>query len=229
MDWDIWNRIEPILIEYNIKPILAVVPLNLDSNLDVMCPRGDFWKWVRECQERGWTIALHGFNHLYQTQESGLVGINNRSEFAGLPLEVQRKKLAHALSIFKFNGINAEAWVAPAHSFDSNTVKLLRDFNINVISDGFFFRPVKYIDSIWLPQQLWKFRPIKFGSIWTVCFHINNFLDNDVERFISDIAKYQKNITNIRDVLDHVHINEISIFDRLFANLWKYAIKIKRT
>ena len=44
MDWDIWERVEEILLENKIKPILAVVPNNVDEHLIVTRQKDDFWK-----------------------------------------------------------------------------------------------------------------------------------------------------------------------------------------
>src|ERR1051326_9565196 len=73
MRWDMWSEIEKRLIQYDIKPILAVVPDNRDPVLQVDRPRRDFWVRVRRWQEQGWTIALHGYQHLYVAKAGGLV------------------------------------------------------------------------------------------------------------------------------------------------------------
>ena len=84
MNWSVWTQIEAELRQRNIKPILAVVPDNQDAKLRVDSPRSDFWDCVRGWQALGWTIGLHGYQHRYVTQQSGIVGLNARSEFAGL-------------------------------------------------------------------------------------------------------------------------------------------------
>ena len=53
-----------------------------------------------------WEIALHGYEHKYTTQSTSLVPINNYSEFAGLTLEVQKKKIKKGIDIFKKNHIS---------------------------------------------------------------------------------------------------------------------------
>jgi len=142
MNWSLWASIEEVLHACGVQPILAVVPDNRDPKLQVEPPRPDFWGWVREKQTAGWSIALHGYQHLYETTDAGLLGINARSEFAGLPFERQREKLLRAVEVFHSHGIRPEAFVAPAHSFDQHTLLVLQELGITVISDGFFPTPV---------------------------------------------------------------------------------------
>lgn len=52
MNWDMWGKIETVLRENGVKPILAVVPDNKDPLLDVGAPVSDFWERVRGWQGR---------------------------------------------------------------------------------------------------------------------------------------------------------------------------------
>lgn len=226
MNWHVWEKIEKVLVEREIRPILAVVPDNRDEKLVAMPPRADFWEKVRAWQSMGWCIALHGYEHLYVTDRSGLIGLNARSEFAGLSCDVQEEKLRKGLAIFRENGVTADAWVAPAHSFDENTVELLVKNGITTISDGYYLRSVKSMDAVWVPQQLWKFRYFPFG-LWTVCYHINEYGDKDIQNIISDIDRYKHNIISIDDVVGRA-VHDETLFDRLFARGWKNLLEYRR-
>src|SRR5437868_15488717 len=125
MNWSVWLEIECILIQQALKPLLAVVPDNQDPTLQIDSPAADFWERVRGWQARGWTIALHGFQHRYVSGNAGLVGVRKKSEFAGLPSEQQREKLRLGVEVFKHEQITPRVWIAPGHSFDANTVALL--------------------------------------------------------------------------------------------------------
>jgi hypothetical protein len=54
-----------------------------------------------------------------------------------------------------------------------------------VNSDGFFGWPLRHLGALWVPQQLWRFRPIS-AALWTVCYHCNGFGDVVIERFARD-------------------------------------------
>ncbi len=74
---------------------MAVIPDNRDRELMVSAPGvDDFWNSVRSWQKRGWTVGLHGYQHRYLTAVAGRYGRMPRSEFAGLPYEIQELKLA---------------------------------------------------------------------------------------------------------------------------------------
>src|SRR5437867_12602992 len=89
MRWTIWERVETRLKSADIRPILAVIPENNDPKLVIEPGRPDFWDRVRTCQAWGWTIAVHGYQHVWTTSDRGMYGWNARSEFAGLAADIQ--------------------------------------------------------------------------------------------------------------------------------------------
>ena len=201
MNWRLWRGIESILIERGLKPILAVVPDNHDPSLQVNAPAKDFWDRVRVWQSLGWTIALHGFQHRYVSQNAGLVTTRKKSEFAGLPVGEQREKLRRGMEIFEREGIRCRVWIAPGNAFDATTVSLLPEFGIDVISAGYFQFP--YVDAkkiTWVPQQMYYFRPAPAG-VWTVCYHHNQWEPSRLSKFREEVDSYGTNVVSLGDVL----------------------------
>lgn len=227
MNWGVWYQVEAILDRFGVKPILAVVPDNRDSNLVVDTPKGDFWERVRHWQGQGWAIALHGYHHVYETKSSGLLGINKCSEFAGLPYDVQRSNIERALAVFSKEGIRADAWVAPAHSFDAITVQALGELGIRVISDGFHWRPVFSTGALWIPQQMWRFRPMP-GGVWTVCFHHNHLTAGNIQKLGEDIVRYRQQIVSLGDLVNRYPAKTRSVLDKSFSALWLGGLRFKR-
>jgi len=228
MNWQVWAEIETILLESRVSPILAVVPDNRDTSLMVGPPRGDFWGEVRRWQQRGWTIGLHGYQHTYVTEEAGVVGIWPRSEFAGLSEKEQEAKLRNALEIFQREGVRAEVWMAPSHSFDQATISVLHKINLGIISDGFALAP--HSDSsglLWVPQQLWKFRRRPFG-VWTVCYHHNSWTRADISRFRNDLLKYRSAVTDLHSIVEAYRDRRHQIPDSLYATAHKAALSMRR-
>ncbi|WP_022670505.1 DUF2334 domain-containing protein [Hippea alviniae] len=191
-----WQRVERLCDEYNIKPIVAIVPNNKDS--DLVCDSYDssFWSKVKDWQDKGWYIALHGYEHKYVTQNSGLVPINNRSEFAGLSYEEQKEKIEKGMRIFKEHGIEPNIWVAPAHSFDKNTLLALREVGISIVSDGIALYPFVKYGFKWIPQQLWHFRVMPFG-VWTICLHPNKMGKDDFKNMEDFIKKNKESFIDV--------------------------------
>lgn len=226
MNWSVWTDVERILESCALQPILAVVPDNRDVKLQVDAPRADFWNRVREWQSRGWAIGLHGYQHLYSSASAGLVGIHEGSEFAGLSEREQRAKLRSAVQIFQEQSVTPDVWIAPGHSFDSTTVALLPEVGIDVISDGFYWRSLRHAGCRWIPQQLWRFRSMPFGT-WTVCFHINSWKSRDLERFERAVREYGNAIVSLSDVL-RTPMPVRSITDQAFNNLFRRAVLVRQ-
>jgi predicted deacetylase len=227
MNWATWDRIEAVLDELSIQPIVAVVPDNQDPNLDTAPARHDFWERVRRWQKAGWFIALHGYQHRYVTRDAGLMGINPFSEFAGLPYETQRLKLVNALGIMRQHGVEPDGWVAPGHSFDATTVRVLLELGIELISDGFYRRPVRYLGATWIPQQIWRFRPMPFG-VWTVCVHGNTLTDPAFDALKADLVRFAPQITSVHAVLHGVDAPNRTPLDRALMHAWRASLRLKQ-
>jgi predicted deacetylase len=227
LNWDVWQKLENVMVEENVSPIIAVIPDNRDPNFFEGPADPRFWDRVRAWQARGWTIGLHGYQHRYVNKESGIIGLNNYSEFAGLPLEEQYSKLKKGLEIFARENVRADAWVAPAHSFDQNTVKALASLGVKAIIDGMSLYPYRDKQgTFWVPQQLWKFRTAPFG-VWTVCIHPPDKLYRDVNFFRKCIREHQASITSFSAVAEAYAKRKHSVIDRSFAQLWRLAIRVK--
>lgn len=171
MDFKKWTPFFEIFDHYGIRPIVAVIPLNMDPKLIHDYADMNFWEKVKNWQNKGYRIALHGCEHLYRTSKSGIIGMNKRSEFAGVALDQQKHLLRQGIQKFAEEGIAPEIFVAPAHSFDKNTLIALKEVtNIRIISDGFYIHPVRRLGLNWIPQQLWE-PEIKSKGVWTICCH----------------------------------------------------------
>ncbi len=223
MNWTVWGEIESSLIEAGVSPILAVVPDNQDPELVAGPARPKFWDEVRGWQKRGWTIGLHGYRHQYVTGDAGIIGRNRYSEFAGLSYEEQHDKLSRALEIFAREGVRAEIWIAPAHSFDQKTLRALSDLKLTAVSDGYFTLPHTDGEGMfWIPQQLGKFRALPAG-VWTVCHHHNNWNAADVRQFRCDLQRYRGRISSVMEVARQYGGRPERWLDRMSAGLMSAA------
>jgi predicted deacetylase len=227
INWDVWQKLENVMIEEGVRPILSVIPDNQDPNLHEGQPNEHFWDRVRTWQARGWTIGLHGYQHRYISANPGIVGLKPYSEFAGVPLEEQRAKLKQGMEIFARERVRADCWVAPAHSFDENTVRILVSLGVRTISDGLALYPHRDSQNVmWVPQQLWRFRAVPFG-VWTICIHSKDDLYLDPEHFRRCIREYKNLITSLPAMVDAYAQRNCSWTDRVFGALWHIAIRAK--
>ena len=168
-----WARIERMLDDNGIKPLVGVIPVNRDPMLLEFPEDPGFWQKARDWQAKGWRIALHGYEHLYCSNSGGMNPVHNRSEYAGLPLDAQREKIRSGMDVLVEKGLKPDVFFAPSHTFDGNTLEALRlESDIRVISDtvandcycrnGFTF----------IPQQAGRVRELPF-RVTTICLHPN--------------------------------------------------------
>lgn len=172
MDWDRFNRMKSIFDKYKVKPLIGVVPDNQDPLLNVRGEHLDFWGTVRHLQEEGWMIAQHGYQHLYVTKDPGLLKVNQRSEFAGLPFAEQEIKIQKGREILEKNGILTDIFMAPSHSFDKNTLRALKESGFKYVSDGYTNYPYEYMGLKFIP--CFHCLPKKRNGLVTVCIHTND-------------------------------------------------------
>ena len=70
-------------MDYNIKPILGIIPNNEDDELLAFPEKKNFWEKVKQWQSFGWEISIHGYNHKYSsvTEKKDYFNYGGRSEF----------------------------------------------------------------------------------------------------------------------------------------------------
>ena len=138
MDAARWSEVERLLARHGLKPIVAVVPANADPGLVRGPGNGKFWEQVSGWAALGWMIAMHGYSHALRRSEPGIIPVNRMSEFVGLPLEEQKRRIREGLGVFQGKNVTPLAWVAPAHGMDKNTLEALRSESNIRLSQRFF-------------------------------------------------------------------------------------------
>lgn len=196
-----WQRYFTLFDKYGIKPIIAVIPENKSLEFNENPKNPNFWKLVKDWENKGWCIAMHGLDHVYVTKNSGILGTMPAvSEFAGLPYEKQLEKLKRARTIFNENGFDPKVFVAPSHTLDHNTLRALKSAtNIEIISDSFALTPYIKYDFKWIPMQSWSFRARPKG-IWTICLHPEIGSDNEVLKLDSFLKENIESMTTVENL-----------------------------
>lgn len=178
MDWERFDRAKEIFQKYGIYPLIGVVPDNRDGTLHKQERDPQFWSRIRSLQERGWMVAQHGTYHVYETKDSGILGINPFSEFAGLSYEEQVRKLQEGKRIMEENGIVTDIFMAPGHTYDQNTLKALRECGFKVVTDGLYDKPYRDSGLLFIPCRLRGLK--KTAGTDTICLHTNLMSDADM-------------------------------------------------
>ncbi|MDR6940215.1 DUF2334 domain-containing protein [Mucilaginibacter pocheonensis] len=223
-----WERFFHLFDLYDIKPIIAVIPDNQDPKLNAC---GEFnpyyWPMVRHLQKKDYVIGMHGFEHRYQINNSGLFKVNNRSEFAGLPLYIQEQKVKAAVAIFKREGVKTPLFIAPAHTFDRNTLKALdKHSDVLIISDGLLRSPYIRFGFGWIPVQLSE-AVAKNKDTWTFNYHPETCTDEAFERLEKFIAENHQHFVQLSTLSfkDYTFKDYIDEYYQVYLRLLKTTVK----
>lgn len=197
-----WIRMHDLMDKYGIKPIIALIPENKDEQILKYPIDTEYdsiiYKWIHVDK---WTPGLHGCNHkVKKCVKGGYNPVNIVSEFTGVSLEEQKQKLRKGYKILHDKGIPVDVFVAPAHTFDKNTIQALKEVTpIRIISDT-IARDVYYRNGIYyIPQQSGMVRELAFPIV-TFCYHPNTMTDSDFEKLQSFLDKHQKEFISFEDV-----------------------------
>jgi predicted deacetylase len=222
MGWDNFLKVKKIFDENNIKPLIGVVPYCLDEKLNIEPPREDFWIIIKRLHEEGWIIAQHGFQHLYKTANSGMLKVNKRSEFAGLPLEEQLNKILKGKSILEKQGIFTDIFMAPAHSYDKNTVLALKEAGFKYVTDGYTSLPYEFCGIKFIPCMHSKPPHAPNGTI-TVCLHTNSITEKTMDQIKDFIAKHRDKIVDYSALLKAKGVSRVWKIEQR-VNIVKFAL-----
>ena len=68
MNWKLMKKSEALFDEYNIKPLLGVIPNNKDREF-LSYEENDNFATSKKLAKCGLGIAMHGFTHVYDTEK----------------------------------------------------------------------------------------------------------------------------------------------------------------
>lgn len=223
-----WKKFLPLkthLEDIGIKSILGVVPDCRDKHLSVEPEILNFFDKIRHFHEYGDAIAQHGTYHVYDTEESGLLALLSRSEFAGHQYQYQLSKLAVGKNILLKYGVWQPYFMPPSHSFDLNTITALIELKFIAITDGYGFYPYN-INNITLVPQLSE-TPIKIGfGFQTISVHINTITKNRLVKLSKFIDKNYNNFIDFK-LLPNQYISN-NYFNKILRYFSKNALLYMR-
>lgn len=231
MNWENFSFFQDLFEKTGITPLLGVVPENRDAKLNLEAPREDFYMHMKELEKKGYCFAMHGCYHVYTTKCGGRFPLNSYSEFAGLPYEKQKELLAYGKEKLKEHGIETDIFMAPAHSYDNNTLKALKELGFNKITDGFGKMPYMEKGLTFYPISFLLSRSLKQKKgVTTMVIHSNTVTEADRKRYEQIFRDYGKNMISYAEYLK---INPVkrTIFGRmgeyLLAKMKFFLVNIK--
>lgn len=203
MNWSNFERFKSLLDKYNIKALLGIVPENRDNKIMINLPRKDFWEYIGGLQKEGWTLAMHGYRHVYTTHNGGLLPLNRNSEFAGLSFNRQDRMIRSGKILLEKNGITTDIFMAPSHSYDMNTIKALKKNGFTGITDGFGNGPYIWEDIVFYPISFKRSQTLKSKKEGCVTFvvHTNTMTDKDFEAYEKLFASRRDDFVSYSELL----------------------------
>lgn len=198
MDFHQFQIAMELMDKYNVKPLLGVVPDCQDPDLQIEPAHSNFWEFVKELQDKGYTIAMHGYIHVFDNHARGIVVKRWDSEFAGHPYEVQLEKIRKGKEILESHGIHTDIFFAPGHSYDENTLKALAACGFKYMSDGLSCKPYNLHGIICIPARSAGMPRLSSGTTHTAVFHVHEWVREDKKycyrQFVDLINKHHKEI-----------------------------------
>jgi predicted deacetylase len=176
MDFHQFQIAMELMDKYNVKPLLGVIPDCKDPDLQIEPQRKDFWDFVKGLQQKGYTLAMHGCNHVFDNHARGLVVKRWDSEFAGHSYETQLEKIRKGKEILESHGIQTDVFFAPGHSYDENTLKALSACGFKFMSDGLSFKPYQFNGVICVPVRSAGMPNLYLRETHTAVFHVHEWV-----------------------------------------------------
>ncbi len=209
-----WGQFEQVLREFDVKPILAVVPENRDPGLMLEPEDEGFWDRMRAWEAEGATIGLHGYRHVCASRGHSLMPMHRETEFAGVAAETQQEWIRIGLKMLRGRRLRPRLFIAPRHGFDANTLLSLKTEGIGYLSDGLAQVPVMRGGVVWIPQQIWE--PVEMpAGLWTICLHSNTASDEGVAMLRRFLTRNRERVTSFDRVIAEYPVDSLGLHGRL--------------
>jgi hypothetical protein len=206
MNWEKFTIVKKHLESNHLNCILGVIPDNKDKTIAKGAEKENFFRILSSYQMFGDTIAQHGYQHLYETRDGGILNINQKSEFAGLDYSQQFDKLKNGKRILEAHGIWEPVFMAPAHSYDHTTLKCLSELGFKYITDGYALLPFEHDNLIFIPQLF--ARPSRFiPGLQTICLHTDTMNESQIKSIINFISYNSDKITCLDELMKSYNKN----------------------
>lgn len=151
-----------VLSRYNnrgLRGIIGVIPRYQDERLNE-----EVVGFLHGLQADGWEIAQHGYTHQDIGTGRGGILYDERSEFAGIPLEEQRRRIGSGRDILESHGLHPTTFIPPWHEYDRNTVRALTKEGFNCVNEGRWPVPRTIENVTLVPTHIPGIPPNKVGA-----------------------------------------------------------------
>lgn len=197
MNWKQWDIALSLIDAIGVKALLGVIPDCQDPDLKIDMQRCDFWSYIKELQSQGHTIAMHGYKHVFNSDSHGILNRRMNSEFAGLPLDIQKQMIIKGKEILEKHGIYTDVFFAPAHSYDENTVKALSECGFNYVSDGKSRKSYVWHGIKFLPCRNGGAVKVGRSGWYTSIYHTHEWTKNEKKQAYENLKNLTSNYSHL--------------------------------
>lgn len=131
IDNETWVNVLSQYDKQGLRGVIGVIPKYHGEPLS-----GDVVPFLRDLRENGWELAQHGYTHEDIGDGRGGQLYHERSEFCGVPLVEQRRRIGEGRDILKRHGIEPTTFIPPWHEFNSDTIRALSEHGFDCINEG---------------------------------------------------------------------------------------------
>lgn len=194
MDLKQFKKAKELMDKYDIKPLIGVIPDNKDPEQMIDSEMQNFWGFIKNLQIDGWSIAMHGYNHVYnQDKPKTIICGRKHSEFAGNSYEIQYEMIRKGKAVLESHGIFTDMFFAPAHTYDRNTLKALAANGFRYNIDGLSEKPYWQYGIINIPCSFSGTFRKGWNQINVAVYHPSEWTRPDKSRGYDDLRLFCEN------------------------------------
>ena len=230
MNREQFGRALAVLERCGVKPLIGIIPDNRDASQLVDGEDPLFWQRMKELQDAGFTVAMHGCTHVYDVPSPKTVLCGRKhSEFAGKPYEEQFRLIKEGKEFLASKGIETDVFFAPGHTYDNNTLRALRDNGFRYNIDGLSRRPYRRFGVVQIPCRCFGIPRKLRGPINGAVLHTNEWATEekagDYRAFLDYCERFAGQLTDFSEIL-RIPPRPL-VFAKLSEKFYKTALKIK--
>lgn len=196
LDHDRWVDVLTRYDDRGLRGVIAVVPEYHGERLSE-----DVVGFLHELRENGWELAQHGYRHEDVGEGRGGRLYDDRSEFVGLSLEEQRRKVGAGRDVLESHGIEPTTFVPPWHEYDRGTVRALAAEGFDCVNEGRWPVPRTVEGVTLVPTHVPAVTPYVLGAgVVTLVRHPH--LDDDPLKAADAVRGYEDRVRTPSEIVD---------------------------
>jgi hypothetical protein len=140
----IWGEIIEYANSNDIKLLVGLIPncqdkelINVHDKVNRL-GRDQLWRYARELQRSGHLIFMHGYQHDCKINKYGRYSWTSLGSEFSSTYEIQFETIQKAINLFKINQVKVDGFMPPKHNYNLDTLKVLRHFGIDTITDRYY-------------------------------------------------------------------------------------------